>query len=604
MPFNNSNNANNKKNNGQNKQNNQNNQNGNKNNGGKYFKRKKQPVMHEKTKKILSKFKVIPLGGLGEIGKNMTVVEYENQMIVIDCGIGFPDDSMPGVDLVIPDTTYLEENRDKLLGFVLTHGHEDHIGALPYVLRMVNAPVYGTLLTLGIVESKLEEHGLVKSASLHQVNAGDKIKLGCFTVEFIHVNHSIADACAIAVTTEAGTLVFSGDFKIDLTPIQGEPMDLARFGELGKEGVLALFMESTNSERAGYTMSERTVGRSLKEIFLSNADKRIIIATFSSNVHRVQQIIDYSHKCGRKVVLSGRSMVTIINAAVKYGYMDIPEGTLIDINDTKRFKPSEITIVTTGTQGEPMSALSRMAFSEHDKVTLGEDDLVVISASTIPGNEKDVTKITNELLKKGVTLLNDEVADVHVSGHACAEELKLLIHMTKPKYFVPMHGEYRHLKKNCSLAQEMGVDAQNMCIAEIGECIEIGEDVFRVIEKVPSGKVLIDGLGVGDVGSVVLRERRHLAEDGIIMVICGVDFDVFQVISGPEIVSRGFVYVKDSEELMDGLRQKAEEVLERCMDEEIREYNVIKGKIKDVLTNYIYSMTKRKPMIVPMIMEV
>ena len=604
MPFNNSNNANNKKNNGQNKQNDQNNQNGNKNSSGKYFKRKKQPVMQEKTKKILSKFKVIPLGGLGEIGKNMTVVEYENQMIVIDCGIGFPDDSMPGVDLVIPDTTYLEENRDKLLGFVLTHGHEDHIGALPYVLRMVNAPVYGTLLTLGIVESKLEEHGLVKSASLHQVNAGDKIKLGCFTVEFIHVNHSIADACAIAVTTEAGTLVFSGDFKIDLTPIQGEPMDLARFGELGKEGVLALFMESTNSERAGYTMSERTVGHSLKEIFLSNADKRIIIATFSSNVHRVQQIIDYSHKCGRKVVLSGRSMVTIINAAVKYGYMDIPEGTLIDINDTKRFKPSEITIVTTGTQGEPMSALSRMAFSEHDKVTLGEDDLVVISASTIPGNEKDVTKITNELLKKGVTLLNDEVADVHVSGHACGEELKLLIHMTKPKYFVPMHGEYRHLKKNCSLAQEMGVDAQNMCIAEIGECIEIGEDVFRVIEKVPSGKVLIDGLGVGDVGSVVLRERRHLAEDGIIMVICGVDFDVFQVISGPEIVSRGFVYVKDSEELMDGLRQKAEEVLERCMDEELREYNVIKGKIKDVLTNYIYSMTKRKPMIVPMIMEV
>jgi len=554
--------------------------------------------------KPLSKFKVIPLGGLGEIGKNMTVIEYEDDFLVIDCGIGFPDDSMPGVDLVIPDTTYLEEHADRLQGFLLTHGHEDHIGALPYVLRMVNAPVYGTLLTLGIVESKLEEHGLVKSASLHQVNAGDKLKLGKFTVEFIHVNHSIADACAIAVTTEAGTLLFSGDFKIDLTPIQGEPMDLARFGELGKEGVLALFMESTNSERPGYTMSERTVGRSLKEIFLSNPDKRIIIATFSSNVHRVQQIIDYSHKCGRKVVLSGRSMVTIINAAVKYGYMDIPEGTLIDINDTKRFKPSEITIVTTGTQGEPMSALSRMAFSEHDKVTLGVDDLVVISASTIPGNEKDVTKITNELLKKGVTLLNDEVADVHVSGHACAEELKLLIHMTKPKYFVPMHGEYRHLKRNCILAQEMGIDVHNTCIAEIGDSLEIGEDVFRIIEKVPSGKVLIDGLGVGDVGSVVLRDRRHLAEDGIIIVVSTIDLDSMQIMSGPDIVSRGFVYVKESEELMEGLRLKAEEVLEKCLDDGVEEYNVIKGRIKDVLTNYIYSITKRKPMILPIIMEV
>lgn len=594
MPLNNKNNAN-VQNKSGNPKNNHNNQ--------RYFKKKPHPD-NNTPKKILSKFKVIPLGGLGEIGKNMTAVEYEGQIIVVDCGIGFPDDSMPGVDLVIPDTTYLEENRHKLQAFLLTHGHEDHIGALPYVLRMVNAPVYGTLLTLGIVESKLEEHGLVKSASLNQVNAGDKLKLGHFTVEFIHVNHSIADACAIAITTDAGTLLFSGDFKIDLTPIQGEPMDLARFGELGKQGVLALFMESTNSERAGYTMSERTVGRSLKEIFLSNPDKRIIIATFSSNVHRVQQIIDYSHKCGRKVVLSGRSMVTIINAAVKYGYMDIPEGTLIDINETKRFKPSEITIVTTGTQGEPMSALSRMAFSEHDKVTLGNDDLVVISASTIPGNEKDVTKITNELLKKGVTLLNDEVADVHVSGHACAEELKLLLHMIKPKYFVPLHGEYRHLKRNCVLAQEMGISVQNTCIAEIGDCIEIGEDVFRIIDKVPSGKVLIDGLGVGDVGSVVLRDRRHLAEDGIIIVVCSVDMDVMQILSGPDIVSRGFVYVKESEELMEGLRLKAGEVLEKCMDEGISEYNVIKGKIKDVLTNYIYSVTKRKPMILPIIMEV
>ena len=554
--------------------------------------------------KPLSKFKVIPLGGLGEIGKNMTVIEYEDDFLVIDCGIGFPDDSMPGVDLVIPDTTYLEEHADRLQGFLLTHGHEDHIGALPYVLRMVNAPVYGTLLSLGIVESKLEEHGLVSSCSLNQVNAGDKIRLGKFTVEFIHVNHSIADACALAITTEAGTLLFTGDFKIDLTPIQGEPMDLARFGELGKEGVLCMFMESTNAERPGYTKSEMTVGKSLREIFMTNTDKRIVIATFSSNVHRVQQIIDYSHKCGRKVVLSGRSMVSIINAAVKYGYMSIPEGTLIDISDARRFKPEEITIVTTGSQGEPMSALTRMAFAEHTSVVLGKDDLVVLSASTIPGNEKDVTKITNEILKKGVTLLNDEVADVHVSGHACAEELKLLMHLVKPKYFVPMHGEYRHLSKNVAHAIEMGIPSENTMIAEIGQVIEVGEDVFRSIEKVQSGKVLIDGLGVGDVGSVVLRDRRHLAEDGIIVVTCTVDVDTMTIVSGPDIVSRGFVYVKESEELMEGLRKKAEEVFERCLWDGMTEYNLIKGKVKDVLTNYIYSITKRKPMILPIIMEV
>ena len=555
-------------------------------------------------KKPASKFKVIPLGGLGEVGKNMTLVQYEDDIIVIDCGIGFPDESMPGVDLVIPDITYLEENADKMRGFILTHGHEDHIGALPYVLRMVNAPVYGTLLTLGIVESKLEEHGLISSCTLNQVNAGDKIKLGKFTVEFIHVNHSIADACALAITTDAGTLLFTGDFKIDLTPIQGEPMDLARFGELGKEGVLALFMESTNAERPGYTMSESTVGKSLSEIFGQNPDKRIIIATFSSNVHRVQQIINYSHKYGRKVVLSGRSMVTIIYAAVKYGYMDIPEGTVIDINDIKRFKPSEITLVTTGSQGEPMSALSRMALSEHDKITLGTDDLVVISASTIPGNERDVTKITNELLKKGVTLLNDEVADVHVSGHACSEELKLILHLTKPKYFVPIHGEYRHLKKNCLLANEMGIAPENTMILEIGTVLEIGEDVFRSIEKVQSGRVLIDGLGVGDVGSVVLRDRRHLAEDGIIIVVATVSLDTMSLVSDVEIVSRGFVYVKENEELMDGLRIKAEESVERCLGANVREWNVIKGKVKDVLTNYIYSITKRKPMILPIIVEV
>ena len=554
-------------------------------------------------KKNTSKFRVIPLGGLGEVGKNMTLVEYEGDIIAIDCGIGFPDESMPGVDLVIPDITYLEENSDKMRGYVITHGHEDHIGALPYVLRMVNAPVYGTLLSLGIVESKLEEHGLVSSCSLNQVNAGDKIRLGKFTVEFIHVNHSIADACALAVTTDAGTLLFTGDFKIDLTPIQGEPMDLARFGELGKEGVLCMFMESTNAERPGYTKSEMTVGKSLREIFMTNTDKRIVIATFSSNVHRVQQIIDYSHKCGRKVVLSGRSMVSIINAAVKYGYMSIPEGTIIDVSDARRFKPEEITIVTTGSQGEPMSALTRMAFAEHSSITLGKDDLVVLSASTIPGNEKDVTKITNEILKKGVTLLNDEVADVHVSGHACAEELKLLMHLVKPKYFVPMHGEYRHLSKNVSHAIEMGIPSENTMIAEIGQVIEVGDSVFKITDKVPSGKVLIDGLGVGDVGSVVLRDRRHLAQDGIVTVVAALDIASGYLLSGPDIVSRGFVYVKESEELMEEMRQVTGEAIDRCLEAGVRDAATIKNVMRDDLAKFLYSRTKRRPMILPILMD-
>ena len=551
-----------------------------------------------------AKVRVIPLGGLGEIGMNMTAVEYENDIIVIDAGLGFPDESMPGVDLVIPDTTYLEENMFKVRGYCLTHGHEDHVGALPYVLRLVNAPVYGTLLTLGIVETKLEEHGLVKSAQLNQVNAGDKIKLGKFTVEFIRVNHSIADSCAIAVTCEAGTILFSGDFKIDTTPIQGEPINLTRFGELGKEGVLALFLESTNAERPGYTMSEKSVGNSLDDIFMRHKGQRIIISTFSSNVHRVQQIIDYSYKYGRKVALTGRSMLNVISAAAKYGYMQIPPATIIDINDVKRYKPEELCIVTTGTQGEPMSALSRMATSEHDKIVLGTDDVVIISASTIPGNEKLVTKVVNELLKKGVTLLNDEVADVHVSGHACQEELKLMMMLTKPKYFVPMHGEYRHLRRNCLLAQEMGIPATNMMIPEIGMCLEIGEGSFKTVDKVPAGKVLVDGLGVGDVGSVVLRDRRHLSEDGIIVVVATVSSDEGIVISGPDIVSRGFVYVKESEELMESLRLMAQEVLEKCLDSGNTEWNVMKGKIKDALTNHIYSITKRKPMILPIIMDV
>lgn len=550
------------------------------------------------------KVKIIPLGGLGEIGRNMTVIEYEDEMIVIDAGLGFPDESMLGVDLVIPDTAYLEENESKVKGILLTHGHEDHIGALPYILRLINPPVYGTLLTLGILEGKLIEHGLEKSAKLNQVNSGDVIRLGkYFTAEFIRVNHSIADSCAIAITCPAGTIVCTGDFKIDLTPIQGEPINLTRFGEIGKSGVLAMLGESTNAERSGFTMSERNVGKSLDNIF-RGCTKRIVISTFSSNVHRVQQIINFSHKYGRKVALSGRSMLNIIDAAKKFGYMDIPEGTLIDINEIKRFKPEELTIITTGSQGEPMSALYRMAFAEHDKVSLSESDLVVISATTIPGNEKLVTKIINELLKKGVTLLNDAVADVHVSGHACQEELKIMQSLIKPKYFIPIHGEYRHLKAHADLAAEMGVERNNIIIPEIGMVIELSEASVKCQDRVQSGKVLIDGLGVGDVGSVVLRDRRHLAQDGLIVVVATISFETKQILSGPEIVSRGFVYVKEAEELMEGLRGIANDTIEKCFDNGIEEWNTIKGKIKDALTTNIYSITKRKPMILPIIMDI
>ena len=559
---------------------------------------------NDQTPKNTEKVRIIPLGGIGEIGKNMTVIEYADEMVVVDCGVGFPDDSMLGVDLVIPDTAYLEENESKVKGILLTHGHEDHIGAIPYILRLINPPIYGTLLTLGIVEDKLIEHGLENIAKLNRVVAGDVIRLGKhFTAEFIRVNHSIADSCAIAVTCPAGTVVVTGDYKIDLTPIEGEPINLTRFGEIGKAGVLAMLDESTNAERTGFTMSERKVGKSLDNIF-RGCDKRIIIATFSSNVHRVQQIINYSVKYKRKVALTGRSMLSIIAAAERFGYMHIPAGTLIDISEINRFKPSELTIITTGSQGEPMSALYRMAFAEHDKVTLSPNDLVVISATTIPGNEKLVTKIVNEVLKQGVTLLNDAVADVHVSGHACQEEHKIMQSLLKPRWFIPMHGEYRHLKANAGLALEMGMPADHILIPEIGEVIELSEKAAKTGEKVPSGKVLIDGLGVGDVGSVVLRDRRHLAEDGLIVVVATVDFDTREILSGPDIVSRGFVYVKEAEELMENLRAKAEQVLRKNLDNGVDDFTVIKGALKDQLTGHIYGITKRKPMILPILMEV
>jgi len=549
--------------------------------------------------------RIIPLGGLGEVGKNMTVIEYEDDIIVIDCGFGFPDENMLGVDYVIPDTTYLKENEDKIRGIFLTHGHEDHIGALPYVLKEFDVPVYGTLLTLGIVRNKLIEHKMEKETQLVRLVAGDTIRIGCFEIEPIRVNHSIADSVAYAIRTPAGVIIHTGDFKIDLTPIEGEMMDLTRFGEYGKEGVTALLCESTNAEREGFTPSEKKVGQSFENIF-RDCKKRIVIATFSSNVHRVQQIIDASLRYGRKVAITGRSMINVVTAALELGYMHIPEDMLIDISKVKSFRPDEVTIITTGSQGEPMSALYRMAYSNHDKVELGYDDLVVISAHAIPGNEVTVNKIINELLKKGVSVVYDQVAEVHVSGHACREEIKLLTALIKPKYFLPIHGEYKHLVKCAELAEYMGIDKQNIFISDIGRTVEIlkgGVDACFA-ENVPSGKVLVDGLGVGDVGSVVLRDRKHLSQDGLIVVVAAVDTVGGLLVSEPDIVTRGFVYVKESEELMDEIKYYAMLSLETCLSEGIADVNTMKSRIKDDLTKFLYSKTMRKPMILTTIIEV
>ena len=555
-------------------------------------------------KKNDSKLKVISLGGLGEIGKNMTVLEYENDIIVVDCGLGFPDDDMLGVDLVIPDVSYLEKNIDKVRGFVLTHGHEDHIGALPYVLKTVNKPVWGTRLTVGIVANKLSEHTFKEKPVLNTVEAGDVVKLGVFSAEFIRVNHSIADACAISINTPVGTVFFSGDFKLDLTPVEGKIMDIPRIGEIGNKGVALLCCESTNVERPGYTPSEKTVGRSLDVILNQNPERRVIIATFSSNVHRVQQIINASAARGRKVAVTGRSMINIVKTAIELGYMNVPDGTLIDINEIKRYKDQQLTIVTTGSQGEPMSALYRMAFSDHDKVELGPNDLVVISAHPIPGNEKLVGKIINELFRKGVKVVYDALADVHVSGHACQEELKLMHALTRPKYFMPVHGEYRHLITHKRLAQEMGMPENHIFVSEIGKVLELDKDSCKFNGMVPSGKILVDGYGVGDVGNIVLRDRRHLAQDGLIVVVATVDIDERMIISGPDIVSRGFVYVRESEQLMDQVRQIAKDALTDCLDHNITDWTELKGRVKDDLSKFLWSKTKRKPMILPVVMNV
>ncbi len=556
----------------------------------------------KKEKRGGMKLRVMCLGGIQEIGKNMTVLEYGDDIVIIDCGMGFPDDDMPGVDLVIPDVSYLVENAHKIRGILITHGHEDHIGAVPYVLQQLNVPIYGTRLSLGIIEGKLDEYPAPNEPELYTVDAGDVVNLGVFKAEFIHVNHSIADACAIAVRTPVGTVFHTGDFKIDVSPIDGQMIDLTRIGQLGKEGVALLLCESTNAERAGFTPSERAVGSSLERIFAQYEDRRLIIATFSSNVHRVQQIINTSYRHGRKVAVLGRSMVNVIGAAAELGYMDLPDGVLIDVNEMKRYKPEQITLITTGSQGEPMSALYRIAFSEHDKVKLTSRDVVVLSAHAIPGNEKLVGRIINALVRSGVKVVSDSIEDVHVSGHACREEIKLLIGLLRPKYFMPIHGEYRHLYANKDNAEFMGIPSENIFIPDLGRVLELDKKSAGFAGEVTAGHVLVDGAGVGDIGSVVLRDRRHLAEDGLVVVVATIDNG--QIISGPDIVSRGFVYVKESEELMRGVRSVAEASINRILDKRINDWAHIKNIIREDLQRYIFRETKRKPMILPIIMDI
>ena len=552
-----------------------------------------------------AKLRIIPLGGLNEIGKNMTAIECGNDIVVIDCGLAFPDEEMPGVDLVIPDVTYLAENANRVRGILLTHGHEDHIGAIPYVLREINPPIYGTKLTLGIVRNKLKEFSLENLPTLVTVSAGDTVRLGGLTAEFIHVNHSIADACALAIKTPLGTIVHSGDFKLDLTPIDGEIMDITRLGELGKEGVLLLMCESTNAERPGNTPSERKVGASLEYIFSTHKNKRIVIATFSSNVHRVQQIIDAAARHNRKVAVTGRSMLNIVGAAVELGYMHVPKGVLIDISEIRKYNPEQLTIVTTGSQGEPMSALYRMAFGEHREVSLGMNDCVIISSTAIPGNEKLVSRIINELCKSGVEVIHDAALAVHVSGHACQEEIKLMLALTKPQYYMPVHGEYKHMAANRDLALSMGIDPRNIFISDIGNVLEISAVEAKLAGTVPSGRVLVDGYGVGDVGNIVLRDRLLLSQDGLIVVVATVSAEGGYLLSGPDIVSRGFVYVRESEDLMEEMREVVMDTIGGCLSSQSRtDWYQIKNKVRDDMAKFIYGKTKRKPMIIPVIMNV
>ncbi len=559
-----------------------------------------------KTKNSTTKatLKVIPLGGLNEIGKNMTLYEYGEDMFIVDCGMTFPNAEMPGVDMVIPDFTYAVKNKDRIKGIIVTHGHEDHIGGLPYFLKNANIPVYGTKLTLALVNLKLKEHGLSKSVKLKEVKPGDKVKLGCFLVEFIHVNHSIPDAVSVAVKTPVGTIVQTGDFKIDATPIGGEMIDLSRFARLGNDGVLALLMDSTNATRPGFTMSESTVGNTFSQFFKNAAKKRIVVATFSSNIHRVQQIVDEAVKCKRKVCVSGRSMENVVNIATELGYLKIPAGVLIPLDMIHHYKDEQLVIITTGSQGEPMSALHRMAFNDHRKISVGPNDLIIISATPIPGNEKMVNAVVNELMKLGAHVVYERMYDVHVSGHACQEELKMMLSLIKPKYFVPVHGEQMHLRKHAELAEELGIKKNNIVIADIGKVIEVTDKKIKINGEVPAGQVLIDGLGVGDVGSMVLRERKLLSEDGIIVVAISIDTFSGDVVAGPDLITRGFIYVKENDDVLLEAKRIVEQTLETFNLRKIHDINAVKTKIRESLSRYLYQVTRRSPMILPVIMDV
>lgn len=562
---------------------------------------RKAPAKKKESISLEESLKIIPLGGLEQIGMNITAFEYGDNIVVVDCGLSFPEDDMLGVDLVIPDVTYLKDNIDKVKGFVITHGHEDHIGAIPYVLKEVNAPIYATKLTMGLIENKLKEHTMPKPVKRKVVKYGQSINLGCFRVEFIRTNHSISDAAALAIFTPAGLVVHTGDFKVDFTPVNGETIDLQRFGELGKKGVLALMGDSTNIMKPGFTMSERTVGKTFDNIFAENEKHRIIVATFASNVDRVQQIINSAEKYGRKVVVEGRSMVNVMTTATELGYLDVPKNILIEMEQMKNYPPEKLVLITTGSQGEAMAALSRMAANIHRKVSIEPGDTVIFSSRPIPGNEKSVSKVINELSEKGAKVI---VQDTHVSGHACQEEMKLIYALTKPKYAIPVHGEYQHLKAHTELAQQMGIPKENTIILSSGDVLAINEEQAKIVGKVQAQGIMVDGLGVGDVGNIVLRDRQHLSENGLIIIVLTLEKYTNQLLAGPDIVSRGFVYVRESEYLMDEAKNIVYAALERCLDRNVSDWTKIKTEIKDSLSDYLWKKMKRSPMILPVIMEV
>jgi len=550
-----------------------------------------------------SKLKVIPLGGLGEVGKNITVFEYEDEIVIIDCGLAFPDEELYGIDIVIPDVTYLLRNKDKVKGFFITHGHEDHIGALPYVLKQINVPIYGTKLTLGLIESKLVEHNILNDCTLNVVNAGDVIEMGSFQMEFIRTNHSIADSCSIALHTPVGIIVHTGDFKVDFTPIDGEVIDLQRYAQLGKKGVVLLMAESTNALQKGYTMSEKTVGETLESLF-NKATGRVIVATFASNIHRVQQIANASVKNGRKIAFSGRSMEKISEVARTLGYLFIPEEMIIDLNDIKKYSSERITIITTGSQGEPMAALTRISSGTHRSIQIEKGDTIIISATPIPGNQKAVSNVINDLTEKGADVIYNAIRDIHVSGHACEQELRLIHALLKPKFFMPIHGEYKHLIGHAKIAENMGMDKSNIFVLETGEILELARTKAQIAGKVPSGRILIDGIGVGDVGNVVLRDRKNLAEDGIITVVIAIDRQNKIILSGPDIITRGFVYVRDSEQLIRDIRAIVIKSVERCFNNNITQWSDIRNTIRREIDSFVYTKMKRKPMILPVITEI